>query len=80
MLPMALLGLRAAITAALLLNLAALGTVVWMLGGPWLRRYGWYGWALTGCALALFEPVRDTVSFGQVNLVLLALVLTTPGC
>ena len=76
MLPMALLGLRAAITAALLLNLAALGAVVWMLAGPVLRRYGWYGWALTGCALALFEPVRDTVSFGQVNLVLLALVLT----
>ncbi|WP_334594849.1 glycosyltransferase 87 family protein [Streptomyces sp. B21-083] len=76
MLPMALLGLRAAITAALLLNLASLGAVVWMAAGPVLRRYGWYGWALTGCALALFEPVRDTFSFGQVNLVLLALVLT----
>ncbi|MGY1503076.1 glycosyltransferase 87 family protein [Streptomyces sp. QTS52] len=76
MLPMALLGLRAAITAALLLNLAALGAVVWMTAGPVLRPYGWYGWALTGCVLALFEPVRDTVSFGQVNLVLLALVLT----
>ncbi|MGW1714935.1 glycosyltransferase 87 family protein [Streptomyces sp. NPDC002156] len=75
MLPMALLGLHAAITAALLLNLAALGAVVWMTAGPVLRRYGWYGWALTGCALALFEPVRDTFSFGQVNLVLLALVL-----
>ncbi|ELP63480.1 glycosyltransferase 87 family protein [Streptomyces turgidiscabies] len=73
MLPMALLGLRGAITAALLLNLVALGAVVWMAAGPVLRRYGW---ALTGCALALFEPVRDTVSFGQVNLVLLALVLT----
>ena len=75
MLPMALLGLRAAITAALLLNLAALGAVVWMTAGPVLRRHGWYGWALSGCALALFEPVRDTFSFGQVNLVLLALVL-----
>lgn len=76
MLPMALLGLHAAITAALLLNLSALGAVVRMTAGPLLRRHGWYGWALTGCALALFEPVRDTVSFGQVNLVLLALVLT----
>ncbi|MGW3649583.1 glycosyltransferase 87 family protein [Streptomyces sp. NPDC000878] len=75
MLPMALLGLHAAITAALLLNLAALGAVVWMTAGPVLRHHGWYGWALTGCALALFEPVRDTFSFGQVNLVLLALVL-----
>ncbi|WP_105972619.1 glycosyltransferase 87 family protein [Streptomyces geranii] len=75
MLPMALLGLHAAITAALLLNLAALVAVVRMTAGPVLRRYGWYGWALTACALALFEPVRDTFSFGQVNLVLLALVL-----
>ncbi|WP_157876755.1 glycosyltransferase family 87 protein, partial [Streptomyces graminilatus] len=76
MLPMAMLGLRAATTVALLLNLAALGAVVWLTAGPALRRHGWYGWALTGCALALFEPVRDTVSLGQVNLVLLALVLT----
>ncbi len=76
MLPMAHLGLRAAIAATLLLNLAALGAVMWMTAGPLLRRYGWYGCALAACALALFEPVRDTISFGQVNLVLLALVLT----
>ncbi|MFI1354344.1 glycosyltransferase 87 family protein [Streptomyces sp. NPDC020898] len=76
MLPMAHLGLRAAIAATLLLNLAALVAVMWMTAGPLLRRYGWYGCALAACALALFEPVRDTISFGQVNLVLLALVLT----
>ncbi|MET9104850.1 glycosyltransferase family 87 protein, partial [Streptomyces antibioticus] len=75
MLPMALVGLRTAIMAALLLNLAALAAVVRILAGPVLRRYGWYGAALTACALALFEPLRDTFSFGQVNLVLLALVL-----
>ncbi|MGW3663037.1 glycosyltransferase 87 family protein [Streptomyces sp. NPDC005141] len=76
MLPMALVGLRTAIALGLLLNLAALACVVAVLVGPALRRYGWFGCALTACLLALFEPVRDTFSFGQVNLVLLALVLS----
>jgi alpha-1,2-mannosyltransferase len=75
MLPMALLGLGGAIAVALLLDLAALAVVLWILAGGTWRRYGWYGCALGACALALFEPLRDTVSFGQVNLLLLALVL-----
>jgi alpha-1,2-mannosyltransferase len=75
MLPMALLDLRTAIAVALLLNLAALAVVLRILAGPAWRRYGWYGCALGACALALFEPLRDTFSFGQVNLLLLALVL-----
>ncbi|MFI5673493.1 glycosyltransferase 87 family protein [Streptomyces cellulosae] len=76
MLPMALLGLHAAIAVALLLNLAALAWVLRILtGGAW-RRHGWFGCALGICVLALFEPLRDTISFGQVNLLLLALVLT----
>lgn len=75
MLPMALLGLRAAIAMGLLLNLAALAVVVRLLSGRAWRRYGWYGCALGACTLALFEPLRDTFSFGQVNLLLLALVL-----
>ncbi|MGC0335828.1 glycosyltransferase 87 family protein [Streptomyces sp. SLBN-8D4] len=75
MLPMALLDLRAAIAVGLLLNLAALAVVVRLLTGPSWRRHGWYGCALGVCALALFEPLRDTFSFGQVNLLLLALVL-----
>lgn len=75
MLPLALVGLGTAIVLTLLLNLAALATVVRLLTGPARRRYGWYGGASAACALALFEPIRDTVSFGQVNLVLLALVL-----
>ncbi|WP_306425441.1 glycosyltransferase 87 family protein [Streptomyces hilarionis] len=76
MAPMALVGLRTAIVTALLLDLAALAVVVRVLCGPGWRRHGWYGAGLAACALALFEPLRDTVSFGQVNLLLLALVLT----
>ncbi|MFJ4787254.1 glycosyltransferase 87 family protein [Streptomyces sp. NPDC088794] len=75
MLPMALVGLRTAILLSLLLNLAALALVVHIVTeGAW-RRYGWYGCALGACLLALFEPIRDTFSFGQVNLLLLGLVL-----
>ncbi|MET8830900.1 glycosyltransferase 87 family protein [Streptomyces sp. NPDC004610] len=76
MAPMALVPLSLAIALALLLNLAALLVVLRILTGRAWRRHGWYGCALAVCALALFEPLRDTVSFGQVNVVLLALVLT----
>ncbi|MEV3971499.1 glycosyltransferase 87 family protein [Streptomyces sp. NPDC050698] len=75
MLPMALLSLRTAIAAALLLNLAALAVILRLLAGPHWRRHGWFGWSLLACLLALFEPLRDTLGFGQVNLLLLALVL-----
>ncbi|MGI5373115.1 glycosyltransferase family 87 protein [Streptomyces sp. CA-251387] len=75
MLPMALVDLHVAIAVALLLNLAALAFVLRVLAGRDWRRHGWYGCALAACALALFEPLRDTFSFGQVNVLLLALVL-----
>ncbi|MCW7942850.1 membrane protein [Streptomyces hygroscopicus] len=75
MLPMAFIGLGASIVLTLLLNLGAAAFALWILVGQKLRRHGWFGWALAGCALALLEPVRDTFSFGQVNLLLLALVL-----
>ncbi|WP_159061579.1 glycosyltransferase family 87 protein, partial [Streptomyces europaeiscabiei] len=75
MLPMALVGLRTAIVLCLALDLVALAAVLYVLVGPLLRRYGWFGTSLALCALALFEPLRDTFSFGQVNLLLLALVL-----
>ncbi|WP_328869294.1 glycosyltransferase 87 family protein [Streptomyces sp. NBC_00287] len=76
MLPMALLDLPVAIAVALLLNLGALAVVLRILAGRDWRRYGWFGCALGACALAMFEPLRDTFSFGQVNVLLLALVLT----
>ncbi|SEC13015.1 alpha-1,2-mannosyltransferase [Streptomyces misionensis] len=75
MLPLAVLGRSAAIAASLLVNTAALAVVLRVLAGERWRRHGWYGWVPALCALALFEPLRDTFSFGQVNVVLLALVL-----
>lgn len=37
-------------------------------------RRPWFAFVVAGCLFALFEPVRDTFSFGQVNLLLVALV------
>jgi alpha-1,2-mannosyltransferase len=59
---------------------SVVGTLVmldWYLR-PLVDRYGWTRWfavAVAACLVAIFEPVRETVSFGQVNLVLLVLVL-----
>ncbi|WP_254879010.1 glycosyltransferase 87 family protein [Streptomyces sp. NA04227] len=78
MLPMALLDWPSAVVLCLLMNLAASCAILaWSLGGT-VRRQGWSRWfafAVALCLFALLEPVRDTVSFGQVNLLLLALVL-----
>ncbi|MFJ8199403.1 glycosyltransferase 87 family protein [Streptomyces sp. NPDC096152] len=76
MLPMALVGWHTAVAVALLLNLAALAVVLGVLAGPGRRRHGRFRAATALCLLALFEPLRDTFSFGQVNVLLLALVLT----
>ncbi|MFI0773861.1 glycosyltransferase 87 family protein [Streptomyces sp. NPDC021212] len=78
MLPMTLLSWPAAVGVSVLLNVAASATVLAWLIGPVVRRQGWNMWfALTvaGCLFSLLEPVRDTFSFGQVNLLLLVLVL-----
>ncbi|MER7787378.1 glycosyltransferase 87 family protein [Streptomyces sp. NPDC097640] len=78
MLPMALVSWPGAITICLLLNLAASAAVLYWLTGSLVRRHArhpWFGFTVVACLFALLEPVRDTFSFGQVNLVLLALVL-----
>src|SRR2546421_1897216 len=58
----------------------AVATVIilnWFLR-PVAARYGWTGWftvAVATIVVAVFEPLRETVSFGQVNMLLLFLVL-----
>ncbi|MFB9236689.1 glycosyltransferase 87 family protein [Plantactinospora siamensis] len=76
--PLALLAWHPAVAASVLVNAGAAALVLHWLLAPVARRAGWrrwYAFGLAGCAFAVLEPVRDTVSFGQVNLVLLALVL-----
>ena len=77
MVPMELVSWHAAVAASIALNLVASVLLLMLLVDPVIRRRGWprwYGLGLAACLFAALEPVRDTFSFGQVNLPLLALV------
>ncbi|MFE0463456.1 glycosyltransferase family 87 protein [Kitasatospora sp. NPDC058965] len=77
MLPMALVGWHTAIAIATTLNVLATGALLYWLVDPIARRQGWNRWfalGLAGVAFAVLNPVRDTFSFGQINLLLMALV------
>lgn len=77
MTPMAVLSLPVTQVVSVAATVPATLLVLWWLIGPTARRERWTGWYALGLAAALtiaFEPVRETVNFGQVNLLLLALV------
>ncbi|MEW2082086.1 glycosyltransferase 87 family protein [Streptomyces sp. NPDC005283] len=79
MLPMTLVDWPSAVAISVLLNVAAAAAILYWSAVAAVRRQGWSRWfafAVAGCLFALLEPVRDTFSFGQVNLLLLALVLS----
>jgi len=68
--PLALASWPVAIAASLVVNAGAVARLL-----RWFRpRAGWTEAALLFVAVIVFEPARDTFSFGQVNLVLLVLV------
>lgn len=78
LLPLSLFNWPGAVVLALLVNLGCAALLLHWLVGPLIRRQGWHRWGalvLAGSLLAVFGPVRDSISFGQVNLVLLVLVL-----
>ncbi|MFF3690050.1 glycosyltransferase 87 family protein [Streptomyces sp. NPDC002187] len=78
MLPMTLVDWPSAVAISVLLNAGAAAAILHWSAGATLRRHSrhwWFAFAVAGCLLALLEPVRDTISFGQVNLLLLVLVL-----
>jgi hypothetical protein len=77
MLPMAPLPVKAAGIVNIVASLAALAVVLAALLAPITRRYGWSLWFVVGLATAAFtaiEPVRETLGYGQVNLLLFALI------
>ncbi|MFI7608173.1 glycosyltransferase 87 family protein [Micromonospora sp. NPDC049366] len=77
MLPMAALAWYPTIVAHLALTAAATVFLLVLLVDPLARWAGWsrwYAFALAALLLAGLNPVRDTISFGQVNLLLVALV------
>ncbi|MGX4734505.1 glycosyltransferase 87 family protein [Kitasatospora griseola] len=78
MLPMRLFGWHPAIAVGVALSAVATALLLYWLIDPIARRRGWCRWytfGLAACLCALTNPVRDTFSFGQVNLLLVALVL-----
>lgn len=78
MLPMAVLPWNATIAVSVALTVAATGLVLYWLVVPVARERGWPTWFTVGvavCLVAAFEPMRDTFMFGQVNALLLVLVI-----
>jgi alpha-1,2-mannosyltransferase len=78
MLPLAVIGWQPAILLSLVLNLTATGVVLYWLVDPIARRHGWARWftlAIAGGFAAAYEPMHETISFGQINMVLVLLVL-----
>jgi alpha-1,2-mannosyltransferase len=79
--PLTLLGWHAAVAMSVLLSTIVTGLLLLRLAGPiagTLReRHGqprWLVLAIGACLVAFVQPVRETVGFGQVNLILLGLV------
>ncbi|MFC4145416.1 glycosyltransferase 87 family protein [Micromonospora mangrovi] len=77
MLPMAYLPWAAAITVSVAATVVVSVVLLRWLVDPVARRVGWTRWfalAVALCLAAAFEPMRETVNFGQVNMLLLFLV------
>ncbi|MBO4209924.1 glycosyltransferase family 87 protein, partial [Micromonospora echinofusca] len=77
MLPMAYLPWNLAIVVSVTASVTVSAVLVWWLLDPVARRAGWTRWyalAVALCLAAAFEPMRETVNFGQVNMLLLFLV------
>ncbi|MCA1218648.1 glycosyltransferase 87 family protein [Streptomyces sp. 8L] len=77
MAPMALVSWPAAVGIGLALSVLASCLLLYWLFGDVVARQAWRPWfayTVIGCLFALLEPVNDTFSFGQVNLLLVALV------
>ena len=76
--PLAVSTQQVAVTGMLAVNVVATAAIGYWLADPLARRFGWSRWftfGVTGCLLAMFGPVHETIFYGQVNLILLALVL-----
>jgi alpha-1,2-mannosyltransferase len=77
MLPMTITGWPMAMVISVTMAVLATAALLFWLVDPIARRQGWTRWyalAVAACLAAAFEPLRETVNFGQVNLVLVFLV------
>ncbi|MET0424316.1 MAG: glycosyltransferase 87 family protein [Actinoplanes sp.] len=77
MFPMAYLPFGAVVVIAVFGTVVTTALLVWWFAGPLIKRKGWTVWfafAIAACLGVAFEPVRETITFGQVNTLLLTLV------
>ena len=77
MLPMAFLPFGLVVVLAVVGTVLTTALLTWWFVAPLIRRKGWPVWfayALAVCLAIAFEPVRETITFGQVNTLLLTLV------
>ncbi|MGH3713843.1 MAG: glycosyltransferase family 87 protein [Micromonosporaceae bacterium] len=78
LLPTALLPAAAAGWINLIASMVVLVMISWWLVGPIAERYGWTKWyavALAVPAAAATDPIRETLGYGQVNLILMGLIV-----
>jgi alpha-1,2-mannosyltransferase len=77
MAPMAFLPFAMVLVVATVATLITTGILTWWFVGPMIKRNGWTAWyafAIAFCLAVTFDPVRETITFGQVNTLLLTLV------
>jgi len=77
MLPMAVTPWQMAIVISVTASVVTTVILLYWLVDPVARRQGWTRWyalAIVVCLAAAFEPLRETVLFGQVNMLLVFLV------
>ena len=75
--PMAVLPFGAVVTIAVIATVLTTALLTWWIAGPLIRRNRWTVWfayAVAVCLAIAFEPVRETIAFGQVNTLLLTMV------
>ncbi|GIE84728.1 membrane protein [Actinoplanes regularis] len=75
--PMSVLPFPMVVVLASIGTLVTVGLLIWWLAGPLLRGLKqplWLTFGVAFCVAMAFEPVRETLSFGQVNTLLLAVV------
>ena len=77
--PLGLLGFRASIVLFVAGTAMAVAVTSFWLVRPIARRHGvplWFATALALPLISTLEPIRETVTFGQINMLLVLLVLT----
>ena len=77
MAPMAYLPFPLVVVVASVATVLTTALLMWWFVTPLIRRMGWTPWfayAIAICLAVSFEPVRETITFGQVNTLLLTLV------